>query len=213
MRRVSPRSLVPFGVWLRAAAVLAVLGATVGPVLDGIHTHTGTTWYPHPQLWLSVWWCPPLFSFAAVSIGLSRPLAQALLGRVEAAPPRSGVGLGMALLGVGFALSGVLPFGWAGKTAVLIALGAAAWGACDRTELALLLAALNAAGGSVVEMVLVSRGDFFHRDAEFAGVPLWLPWLYALASIGMGCLGRRLVFAPARESVAGEAGSVQPLRR
>ena len=41
---------------MRPALWLLLIGATVGPVLDGLHTFSGMTWYPHPQWLRSVWW-------------------------------------------------------------------------------------------------------------------------------------------------------------
>src|SRR5712671_140330 len=60
----------------RAAVPLGALGATVGPVLDGFHTWSGTTWYTSPGWLRTVWWCPLLFGGAALAIGLSRPLLE-----------------------------------------------------------------------------------------------------------------------------------------
>src|SRR5579871_2239616 len=74
--------------WARAALVLGAAGAVLGTLLDGIHTHTGTTWYPHPVFWLAASWTPAIFAFAGLSIGLTRPLLDRALKRDEPPPRR-----------------------------------------------------------------------------------------------------------------------------
>jgi hypothetical protein len=58
--------------WQRAGIWLAILGATVGSALDGIHTWTGTTWYPHPVFLRTAAWTPLIFAAAGL-MGLGRP--------------------------------------------------------------------------------------------------------------------------------------------
>lgn len=178
---------------LRASALLLLAGATLGSLLDAIHTHTGTTRYAAPLFFLAAWWTPPLFAAAALAIGLQRPLFTRWSGR--AAPPPRGaiVALAMTLFVVAYAASGLLPFGWAGKSAVLGALFAVTFWLCDRTLLGLGLAALTAFGGWSVEATLMRNGLFFHKDTEILGVAGWIPWLYATAAVAVGALGTWLM--------------------
>src|SRR5882672_3982906 len=92
----------------RAAVPLGALGATVGPVLDGFHTWSGTTWYTSPGWLRTVWWCPLLFGGAALAIGLSRPLLEGRAAPVErAAAGRLAAAIGLFV--VAYAASAFLP--------------------------------------------------------------------------------------------------------
>lgn len=176
--------------WGAAALLLLALGATLGSALDAIHTHTGTTEYPAP-VWLKMaWWTPLLFGAAGVAVGLPR----AALAK-EPAPTTGAVAGSMALFVLCYALSGTLP-GNVARAAVLFIIFAASWWAFDRTRLGLALALLTGLGGCVVEIILIRQGAFRHLQPTWLGIPLWLPWLYAAAQVGVGNLGRRLVSAP-----------------
>src|SRR6185295_9595748 len=130
----------------RAFIVLLIIGGTVGPCLDALHTYSGATWYPDPQLFRSVWWCPPLFAFAGVAIGMPRVfIDQRLDGRVLS-PSGHAVAWKMGLFFVGYALSGFLPAPWWVKLAVLLAFFFAALWPLD-TRGAFLGAAGAAFGG------------------------------------------------------------------
>jgi hypothetical protein len=179
---------------MAAAIWLLAIGSTLGPCYDAIHTFSGATWYPAPQFLRSVWWCPPLFAFAALSIGLSRPAFDAVVRKVPvAAPPGRDVAVVMALFTFGYAASGFLPTEWPAKLALLLALFVACLWFFDRS-LAAVSGAIGAAfGGWLVEYVLTSHGHFFHKDTQLYGVAGWIPGLYALASVAVGNLGRWLV--------------------
>ena len=174
----------------RALLTLAVLGATVGPLLDGLHTHSGATWYPHPQLWLAEWWVVPLFCGAAVAIGGGRLLTERFLP-TRAPTPRQAA-LSMALFVVGYALSGFWPIGELPMATLLLAFFAVSWAATDRSALGLAAAALTGLGGWLVEHTLVHAGFFFHRDPGRAGVALGIPPLYFCAASALGTLAKQL---------------------
>ena len=173
--------------------MLAFTGATLGTALDAIHVHTGTTAYLHPLLIGQAWWVPPLFASAGVVIGLARPCAERLLGRVMPAPSWRAVVAGTGVFILAYTLSGLLDARpWAGAM-LLAALFVVAWLRCDGSTLGLLLAALTAAGGTMVETLLVEAGAFLYVAPSLGVVPVWLPALYCCASVGVGALGKRLV--------------------
>jgi hypothetical protein len=176
----------------RAAVVLTLIGATVGPCLDALHTYSGATWYAAPQLFKSVWWCPPLFAFAGLSLGLPRVFIDLRLDGRLAPVSGAAVAYKMTLFFAGYALSGFLPAPWWVKALVLAALFALALWPND-TRGAWLGAIGAAFGGWAVEWQLTTHGLFFHKDTQLAGVAGWLPALYALAAVAVGALARWLV--------------------
>ena len=182
--------------WLRAAGLLALIGATLGSLLDGIHTHTGTTAYPHPWIWLMAWWVPLLFGAAGVSIGLSRPLWERLLSVNDRAPSLGAACGALAAFAAAYGLSGTLPGGPLVRGGALLTIFAALWWAIDRRPLGLFLAVSTAVIGTSVEMTLVHFGCFAYLAPDFGGVAGWLPALYAVATVAVGGVGRVLVAEP-----------------
>lgn len=176
----------------KTAVVLLAIGATLGPCLDALHTYSGSIWYAEPQLFRSVWWCPPLFAFAGFSIGMPRVfIDQQLDGKLM---PVSGAAVAwkLGLFVFGYALSGFLPAPWWVKAVVLTVLFLAALYPVDTRGA--LLGALGAAfGGWFVEWQLTGRALFTHRDTQLLGVAGWIPPLYALAAVAIGALARWLV--------------------
>lgn len=179
--------------WLAGTATLALAGATLGTGLDAIHVHTGTTAYTHPALAGQAWWVPPLFASAGVLIGLARPVAERLLDQRTAAPSWAAVAAGMLLFMSAYALSGLLDHWPRACAALLATLFVAGWRWLDGSGLGLLLAALTAIGGTLVETALVGTGAFVYRAPSMGVVAVWLPALYCCAAVGVGALGKRLV--------------------
>src|SRR5882762_467680 len=107
--------------YAQTAFWLLLIGATIGPVLDGFHTFTGTTWYPNPQFLRAVWWVPPLFAFAGVAIGMPRLFIEQQLEGQPTPISRNTALWKMALFIIGYALSGFLPVAWWLKLVVLLA--------------------------------------------------------------------------------------------
>jgi hypothetical protein len=180
--------------WGSAALWLLGIGATLGPCYDAFHTFSGTTWYGAPQFLRTVWWCPPLFAFAALSFGLSRPGFDVVVRRAAVtAPAGREVAIAMGLFTFGYAASGFLPTQWPVKLVLLVALFAFCLWSFDRTWAGVLGAVSAAFSGWLVEYFLTSHGLFVHRDQQLLGVAGWIPGLYALASVALGTLGRWLV--------------------
>ena len=181
---------------MRPALLLLLIGATVGPVLDGLHTFSGAIWYPHPQLLRSVWWVPPIFAVATLGIGLGRVYSERVFDR----PGRAlswGQVLGAMGLFIGcYAASGFLPVSEGWRALLLVICFAIGWTAWDRTLLGLGSALLCGACGWAVEHALVGHGLFFHRETTLDGIALWLPALYFLAALAIGGLARRLSVEP-----------------
>ena len=181
--------------WGKACIVLSALGATVGSLLDSVHTHSGTTEYANPVFFRMAWWVPPEFALAALAIGLSRPLWERVLERRTAAPPAWSVTFGMVMFMLAYVLSGFLPFDWTTKSLVLVLIFGLVWTVCDRTALGVFLAGATALLGTSTEISLVRLDLFSYLHPNLSVVAGWLPWLYASAAIAVGNLGKRLVDA------------------
>ena len=184
------------GRWMRAIAVLIVMGATLGVSLDVMHVKTGTTAYANPVVFGIALWVFPLFAFASVLFGLTRPIAERLLGW-RTPPPSFGVACaGLAFFVAAYLSSGVLPLGAAEKSVVLAAIAIACWALFDRTLLGALLGASAAITGTGFEATII-HFDFFHYvNPDFAGVAVWLPLLYVPVGVGVGNFGKYLVDSP-----------------
>ena len=178
--------------WGRTSLVLLIIGATVGPVLDGLHTFSGVTHYATPQFLKSVWWCPPLFAGAALAIGLGRLLTEKLFRVPLVDPGARTLGVSMSAFVIAYALSGFLPAPEWVKALLMLALAVVVFLKFDRSPVAALGALSAGLGGWVVEHTLVGQGLFFHHETMLDGIPLWLPPLYFLAAFSIGHLARRV---------------------
>ena len=196
---------------IKATLWLLVLGATVGTVLDGFHTFSGTTWYAYPQFVRTVWWQPLLFAAAAVAIGMGRVIVDRVLRRQDPVPGWSQVVAAMALFIGCYAATAFLPWSELSKALLVTACFVGGWLAWDRTALGLAAALLTGLGGWAVERTISSAGLFSYLHPSFGGVALWLPALYFLAALSIGMLARRLCvhesFARAKNSARVRASS------
>ena len=177
----------------RRVGVLALLGATFGTLFDYAHVVTGAIRYPGPPPFGVPWWVPLLYAGAALGIGLSTPIADALLGRqarFAETPARLGAGF-VGLCAVWFA-SGALPLGSGAVAVILAAASVGIWWGLDRTWQGLVEAAGTALAGCAVEVTLSRAGLFEHRHQDVLGLAWWLPWIYVAASVGLGNVGRWL---------------------
>lgn len=180
---------------IRLILILFSVGAVIGPIGDFCHVITQTISYPTGYAFYFFntipFWVPLLFGSATVCIGVSHPLCDRLLS-VRVRPGLRGAWPYVApvFFLVSYSVSGLLPM-----ADIILAIAAiSTWYGLDRTGEGLLLAVLTAMGGTLVEIFLVSQEIFSYlfEHAHFYGVPTWLPWLYAIASVTVGNLGRVL---------------------
>lgn len=179
------------GRWGRGFVTLFILGATLGTLLDGIHSHFGATVYAHPGFFRMAWWTPLLFG-AAFTLGLLRPLLERALGKLSPAPSMRTAVLAMASFVLAYWMT-VIQLPWPVVSLLLVAVFVASWWWLDRTALDLGVAAVAAVGGPFVEHLLVEAGTFAHLHPVMFGVSGWLPFLYLCATIGLCALGKLLV--------------------
>jgi hypothetical protein len=170
----------------KTIVILACVGATLGVLLDAIHSHFGATTYTDPIFAKTAWWVPLLFA-SAYTAGIARPI----IDREPIMPPWKPA-LGMGLFVVAYALT-VAPLDLSSRVALLIAIFATGFRFCDPSRTALIVAMGGGFIGPVLESILVRAGTFVHHEAHIAGVPVWLPVLYMNAGIGLGTFASWLV--------------------
>ncbi|WP_052888290.1 hypothetical protein [Thermogemmatispora carboxidivorans] len=184
--------------WGRAAVLLFLLGATGGSALDAFYVHQGVKRYSiavvtGSSLFGLPWWVPLLAGSAAVAIGLSHPLLDPLLihSRTVRRLSTSIAALGWLCLAY---LLGAIPLAPLARFGLLGLLYLNFWLLAGRSWQNLIFSAVVAITGTLIEMILVNAGIFsFPQNADLLGVPVWLPWLYASASLALGDLGRALI--------------------
>jgi hypothetical protein len=179
--------------WVRLVWWLFLPGAIGGTALDALYVHLGIERYTAPTLFGLPWWAPLLFGVAAVAIGLSHPLLDPLLVHWRRARRLSTsiAALGWLLLAY---LLGATPLPAAARCGLLGILYLNFWLLAGRSWQNLVLAVVVVITATLIEMILVNAGMVsFPDESNLLGVPVWLPWLYAYASLVLGDLGRALM--------------------
>jgi hypothetical protein len=163
----------------RLAACFAI-AAVVGTLLDGLHLLGDVLSYEHEAFGEWAWFVPLEFGLAGVGAGLAIPWIERAVGPGRAprftAPERAGELVLFAGMYGATALWDGDGAVWltAGLTAVLVMrlwlrplAGDWAYG--------LIAAVLGPAG----EVVISATGAFDYANPDFAGIPMWLPALWA----------------------------------
>jgi len=165
-----------------AAARLATcffLGALLGTLLDGIHLYGDVESYPDPGFGRWAWFVPLEFGAAGLVAGALIPRLERAAGPPES--PRWSPLTRLAELGLLVAayLSTVLLADVPGLvTALLLALLAARLALWPvRGDWAYALA--GGLAGPAAEILIAATGAFDYADPDLAGIPLWLPALWA----------------------------------
>ena len=179
---------------------LFLLGTIFGTLLDAFHVYTSVEQYTRPAFLGVAWWVPLLFGFAAVAIGHSHPLVDPLLHNMRR-PRRlstSIVELAWLLLAYVIAASSISSLA---KTILLSLIYFNFWLLTGRGWQNLLLSFVTAVTGTLVEMILVAAGAFSYLQPDILGIPFWLPFMYACASLAIGDLGRSLMYSSTRGTI------------
>lgn len=184
----------------RAILWLFLLGATFGTALDTFHVYSYVEQYTHPVLFGVAWWVPLLFGSAAVAIGYSHPLVDPLIHNLRR--PRQ---LKTSIAQLAWLLLAYLitasPISSLAKTILLMLIYFNFWLLTGGGWQNLLLSLVTAITGTLVEMTLVAAGAFSYLQPDILGVPYWLPFMYACASLAVGDVGRSLMSSSARGTV------------
>ena len=155
------------------------LGALLGTLLDGIHLYGDVESYPDPSFGRWAWFVPLEFGAAGALAGALIPVLERHVGPPD--PPRWSPAARIAelcLLVVAYTSTVVLDEAPVLVTAGLLALLAIRL-TVRRVPGDWLYALLGAVAGPLVEATLAAADAFDYADPDFAGIPLWLPALWA----------------------------------
>jgi hypothetical protein len=168
------------------------LGAALGTALDALHAYGDVETYPHAELGRLGWFVPLEFGLAGVAATLAVPALERRFGPPR--PPRWSLperllevaliaGLyGLTVLGNGSPAPFVLAV-----LLIVLAIRLTLFSTTGDWAFALAGAVL----GPAVEAILAAIGVFHYTEPDIAGVPMWLPAIWANG----GLLVRR-VFGP-----------------
>jgi hypothetical protein len=190
----------------RRLGLCFVLGAVLGTLLDGIHAYGDVLVYPDPAFGRWAWFVPLEFGLLAACASLVMPALERAIG--SDSTPRWSISerarelvlfTGLYLL-TAVAGPGASPF-------LAVAFGALALVRLRTSPVPgdwvyVLAAAIL---GPAAEALMSAFGVFDYRDPDIAGVPYWLPALWANG----GLLIRRLLGPIAIEGLIPESGRVR----
>ena len=179
---------------------LFLLGAIFGTALDSFHVFTSVEQYTRPAFLGVAWWVPLLFGFAAVAIGYSHPLVDPLIHNLRRTRRLSTSIAELAWLLLAYVIA-ASPISSLAKTILLSLIYFNFWLLTGRGWQNVLLSLVTAITGTLAEMTLVAAGAFSYLQTDILGVPYWLPFMYACASLAVGDLGRSLMYSSTRGTV------------
>jgi hypothetical protein len=171
-----------------SAARLAIcfcFGAVLGTLLDGIHLYGDVESYPDPLFGRWAWFVPLEFGAAGVLAGALIPRLERLVG-----PPRapywspSARVAELCLLVAAYVSTVVLedkPLVVTLALVVLLAARLSLWSVPGDWAYALIAAIV----GPATEATLSAAGAFDYADPDLAGIPIWLPALWANGGLFM----------------------------
>src|SRR5581483_11797290 len=174
---------------------LFLSGAIVGSTLDALHVYSQVERYPVPALLgMLAWWVPLVFGGAAVVIGCTHPLVDPLLHNRRRARSILASSSELTWLVLAYLISASILDSLA-KSGLLVIIYLNFWLFSGRGWQNLMLSVVTAITGTLIEMILVTAGAFSYLHPDIIGVPYWLPFIYAFASLAVGDLGRSLRLA------------------
>ena len=173
----------------RLAACFAI-GAVAGTLLDGLHLLGDVLSYEHEAFGDWAWFVPLEFGLAGVGAGLAIPWIERAVG--PEGTPRFSVTQRAGELALFASMYGATAV-WDGDGAVWLTVGLTAivvlrlwlWPVAGDWAYALIAAVLGPLG----EIAISATGAFEYANPDFAGIPMWLPALWANG----GLLIRRMV--------------------
>jgi hypothetical protein len=187
VRPASPRTI---GSGPERLLLCFALGAALGTLLDGIHAYGDVLAYPHPDFGRWAWFVPIEFGLLGIAAGLIVPPIERAVGPDAPIHWSFAERAGEALLFCGlYALTALATDDQAAPLAIALCALAGArllWYAVPGDWVYVVAAALL---GPAAEAALSALGAFEYLEPDIAGIPYWLPALWANG----GFLIRRLI--------------------
>jgi hypothetical protein len=190
---------------LPTAARCFLLGAVLGTLLDGIHAYGDVLVYPDPAFGRWAWFVPIEFGLTGAAVGLLMPSMERVVAAGEmphwSLTQRAGE---LALFACLYVATALIEPGGAVMLAVALAALALGRVGLDGASGDWAYALAAAVLGPAAEALISAIGAFDYVDPDFAGIPIWLPALWANG----GLLIRRLIaplVLPARQRAAGRS--------
>jgi Insulin-induced protein (INSIG) len=181
----------------RTILFLLLVGAILGTALNAYHVFSYVEQYTRPAFLGVAWWVPLLFGFAAVAIGYSHPLIDPLIQNFRRTRRLSVSIAELAWILLAYVIA-ASPISSLAKIILLGLIYFNFWLLTGRGWQNLLLSLVTAITGTLVEMTLVAAGAFSYLQPDIFGIPYWLPFMYACASLAVGDLGRSLMYSSRR---------------
>ncbi len=161
-------------------AVCFAIGAVAGTLLDGLHLLGDVLSYEHEAFGEWAWFVPLEFGLAGVGAGIAIPWLERAAG--PGAPPRFSPAARVLELALFATLYGATAL-WDGDGAPWLLAGL---GGLVIVRLAVAsvpgdwaYAAVAAVLGPLGEIAISATGAFDYAHPDFAGIPMWLPALWA----------------------------------
>lgn len=177
--------------WKRTL-VMFVIGGLGGTMSDGFHNAVGILYYTNPWILETAWWVPFLFGFATLTIAYGHLFYDRILHIPKPNLSWSDVVTGLMAFLMAYAASAFLNFSDISKTVLLsIVVFMMTW-RWNWSWHAIIPMALTALLGCTIEGTLSYLGYFHYTAPNFLGIPMWLPLLYAAASIAVGNWARKM---------------------
>jgi len=173
--------------------ILFSIGFLLGPLCDLFHVLSHTSGYPYPKILGLAWWVPFLFGSAGCVVGYSHVQFDRIFHRPKREFSNQKIIFGLLSFMMIYAVSGFYTDEGMLKFLILALMALVSWIIFDKTFLGLVLAVATAFLGCLVEIFLISIGHFYYVHPDIWGIPYWLPFLYIVASVSVGNLGRKLL--------------------
>src|SRR5262249_15524177 len=153
--------------------IFASLGITMGTLLDALHVRSSTAAYTNVAkigLVDVAWYVPIELDFTSLAVGLLRPELDEELHRKRSEPPVWQVVLGLVVLAVAWAGSGMLTREHVPNsviTMILTVIAIGAWAGLDRTREGIVAALITAGLGVGAESAISHTGTYHYTHPDF----------------------------------------------
>ncbi len=164
-----------------------LIGMILGPLLDGMHIHSGVLTYNDPNA-SQAWWVPFLFGAATLGINILIIIVEKLTRQSSFTATWKSTVYSVGLFMLMYAFSA---YSRMASWLIFVVIALAAIGLSFRyikNQTSLIIVILVTLIGPVVEIIISSSGLFHYIAPDYWGIPLWLYPLYTCAAIGVGML-------------------------